>query len=139
MTLDGEQLVQRSWPLVCGHGAVLAERFYLRLFEIAPEQRRLFAATDMASQERKFIAMLEEIVRQIGTPDLLVPEVTALGASHTGYGVTTNGYTVVGEALVWALEQELGPAMTPELRQAWKDAYLLVARLMLRGAEVTPR
>jgi hemoglobin-like flavoprotein len=139
MTPEGEQLIQQSWPLVSARGEGLAERFYLRLFEIAPEQRRLFAATDMPGQQRKFIAMLQEIVRQIGTPGQLVPEVAALGASHVGYGVTPQGYAVVGEALVWALEQELGTAMTPELRQAWKEAYLLVARLMLRGAEVTPR
>jgi len=138
MTPESEQLVQQSWSLVSQRSMALAERFYGRLFEIAPEQQRLFAVTDMLNQQRKFIAMLQEIVRRIGTPDQLVPEVAALGARHVGYGVTAKDYAVVGEALIWALEQELGPAMTPELRQAWKEAYLLTARLMGRGADVRP-
>lgn len=138
MTPESEQLVQESWSLISQQGETLAERFYGRLFEIAPHQRRLFATTDMLEQQRKFTAMLQEIVRQIGAPEHLVPEVAALGARHSGYGVTANDYGVVGEALIWALEQELGSAMTPELRQAWKEAYVLTARLMERGASPRP-
>lgn len=138
MTPESERLVHRSWTVVALRGASLAERFYGRLFEIAPDQQRLFRSTDMEGQRRKFIAMLEEIVARIGTPSELVPEMTALGSRHVGYGATPRGYRVVGEALVWALEQELGPAMTPDLRQAWKDAYQLLAQLMERGASRAP-
>ncbi|MGH7586242.1 MAG: globin domain-containing protein [Gemmatimonadales bacterium] len=134
MTPESEALVRQSWPAVWGRGEALATRFYQRLFEMAPEQQRLFASTDMASQRRKFTAMLQEIVRRLGTPADLVPEVAALGARHVGYGVSKRDYGVVGEALLLALTDELGPAMTPELRQAWREAYVLMAKLMERGA-----
>lgn len=134
MTPESEQLVRQSWSVVSERGPALAQRFYQRLFEIAPDQQHLFAATNMVDQRRKFIAMLQEIVVRIGTPAELVPEVAALGSRHAGYGVTDRGYRVVGEALLWALEQELGPAMTPDTRDAWKEAYQLLARLMERGA-----
>ena len=134
MTPESELVVRQSWSLVSERGPALAEHFYQRLFEIAPDQKQLFASTDMVDQRRKFIAMLQEIVVRLGTPKELVPEVAALGSRHAGYGVTDRGYRVVGEALVWALEQELGQAMTPQTREAWREAYLFLAGLMERGA-----
>ena len=139
MTPEGEALVRESWPLIAKSGTAMAERFYARLFEIAPDQRKLFTATDMEEQHKKFLGMLQEIVARLDAPEELVPEVAALGSRHVDYGVSARGYQVVGDALVWSLEQELGPAMTPELRQAWKDAYLLLAKLMERGAIVYRR
>ena len=139
MTPEGEALIRESWPLLAKAGTGMAERFYARLFEIAPDQAKLFTATDMEEQHKKFVGMLQEIVSHLDTPEELVPEVAALGSRHVDYGVTARGYQVVGDALVWTLEQELGPAMTPELRQAWKDAYLLLAKLMERGAIVYRR
>jgi len=134
MTPESELLVRQSWSLVTERGPALAERFYQRLFEIAPDQQQLFASTDMVDQRRKFIAMLQEIMVRIGTPAELVPEVAALGSRHAGYGVSARGYRVVGEALIWALDQELGAAMTPDTREAWREAYQLLASLMERGA-----
>ena len=134
MTPESEALVRQSWPALSARGEALAVRFYERLFEMAPEQAQLFAATDMVSQRRKFMAMLHEIVRRLDTPAELVPEVAALGHRHVGYGVTKRDYGVVGEALLLALSDELGPAMTPELRRAWREAYVLMAKLMERGA-----
>ena len=143
MTPETERLVKQSWSMVSQRGPALAERFYQRLFEIAPDQRQLFGATNMVDQRRKFIAMLQEIVVRIDTPSELVPEVASLGSRHAKYGVTDRGYGVVGEALVWSLEQEMGSAMTAEVRDAWREAYLLLAGLMMRGAlrirpDVTP-
>jgi hemoglobin-like flavoprotein len=138
MTPESEQLIQQSWPLIARHGAAMAERFYGRLFDIAPETRRLFADTDMLAQQRKFVTMLEEIVNRLGQPAELVPEVAALGTRHVQYGVSARDYGLVGEALVWSMEQALGDAMTPELRQAWNEAYVLTASLMARGAMTRP-
>jgi hemoglobin-like flavoprotein len=134
MTHEGEALVRGSWPRIASGGTALAERFYARLFEIAPEQRELFVTTDMAKQQEKFLVMLQAIVARLDAPEDLVPDVAALGFRHVEYGVSARGYQVVGDALIWALEQELGPDLTPELRQAWIDAYRLLARLMERGA-----
>ena len=60
MTPEGEALVRASWPRIASGGTALAERFYARLFEIAPEQRELFVTTDMAKQQEKFLVMLQD-------------------------------------------------------------------------------
>ena len=88
----------------------------------------------MEEQQRKLVRMLTEIVAQLDRPEALVPEVSALGERHRRYGVRSAHYETVGAALLWTLEHELGDAFTAEVREAWTEAYLLVATLMRRGA-----
>ena len=134
MTNEQRALVRESWlrcqPVLRGTGA----RFYERLFALDPAVRQLFGSTDMARQQRKLIAMLTEIVAQLDRPEALVPEVSALGERHRYYGVKPVDYETAFAALLWALEHELGDAFTPAVREAWTEAYRLVATLMRRGA-----
>jgi hemoglobin-like flavoprotein len=39
----------------------------------------------------------------------------------------------VGTALLWTLEQGLGPDFTPEIRDAWTEAYLYVSTIARRA------
>jgi hemoglobin-like flavoprotein len=91
----------------------------------------------MEAQGRKFWQMLAEIVRVLDEPDQLVSELAALGRKHVGYGVTDGQYEMVGAALLWTLEQALGPDFTPEVRDAWSEAYLVLATVMRRSAART--
>ena len=78
--------------------------------------------------------MLAEIVRVLDRPELLVSEVAASGRRHVGYGVHDRDYEDVGAALLWALENHLGAAFTPDVRAAWREAYTLLAAVMQRAA-----
>jgi hemoglobin-like flavoprotein len=137
MTREQRALVRESWlrcqPTLRQAGA----QFYERLFALDPAARRLFAGTDMAAQQRKVVAMLTEIVAQLDRPESLVPEVSALGRQHVHYGVKEADYETAGAALLWTIEQGLGDAFTPAVREAWTEAYLLVATLMRRGGART--
>ena len=134
MTKEQRALVRESWlrcqPTLRQAGA----QFYERLFALDPAARRLFAGTDMAAQQRKLVGMLTEIVAQLDRPEALVPNVSALGRQHVQYGVRDADYETVGSALLWTIDQSLGDGFTPAVRQAWTEAYLLVATLMRRGA-----
>jgi len=122
MTKEQRALVRESWlrcqPTLRQAGA----QFY----------ERLFADTDMATQQRKLVGMLTEIVAQLDRPEALVPNVSALGRQHGHYGVRDADYETVGTALLWTIEQCLENGFTPAVRQAWTEAYLLVATLMRR-------
>ena len=134
MTPEHRQLVQDSWALAAPAVDDLARHFYARLFEIDPGAARLFATTDMVAQRKKFTDMLTSIVRAIDEPVELVPGAAALARRHTGYGVEDRHYDSVGEALLWALAETLGGALTPEARAAWVEAYALLASVMRRAA-----
>jgi len=60
----------------------------------------------------------------------LVPVLQALGERHAEYGVMPNQFPVVGEALMWTLEQGLGEAWTPILKSAWSEAWKQLVAVM---------
>jgi hemoglobin-like flavoprotein len=134
MTPEQHALVRESWSRFEPRLREMGLRFYEQLFALDPTVAHLFRSTDMAEQERKLIAMFAEIVRALDRPVELVPELAGLGQRHVGYGVHDGDYASVGSALLWLLEQVLGEEFTPELREAWSEAYLLVSTIMRRGA-----
>jgi hemoglobin-like flavoprotein len=107
--------------------------FYRRLFEIDPAVRRMFPE-DLTNQRRKLAQMLTAAVKGLDHLDRLVPVVQDLGRRHSGYGVTDGHYEIVGSALLWTLEKGLGPAFTPELRDAWATVYGVLASVMKEAA-----
>ena len=137
MTPEHERLIRDSWRQFEPMARPLAAVFYGHLFELDPGTQRLFASTDIQAQGLKFWQMLAEIVRVLDEPDELVSQVAALGRRHFGYGVTDDQYEIVGAALLWTLEQGLGPAFTREVRDAWAEAYLVLATVMRRSAART--
>jgi hemoglobin-like flavoprotein len=48
------------------------------------------------------------------------------------YGVEAEDYLAVGDILLASLGEVLGPRFTPEIRQAWAEAYTTAADTMLR-------
>jgi hemoglobin-like flavoprotein len=126
-------LVQASLETVKPIADMVADRFYARLFEIAPAVRPLFPE-DMAAQKRKLIAMLALAVANLDKPEALVSAVSDLGLRHLGYRAEEAHYEAVGAALLWTLDRSLGPAFTPEVHQAWAETYDIVAGLMRPAA-----
>jgi hemoglobin-like flavoprotein len=134
MNPEQHDLVRESWPVFERRLRGTGLLFYEQLFALDPTVAHLFRATDMAQQEIKLIAMFAEIVRVLDQPVELVHELAGLGERHVGYGVRDQDYASVGAALLWLMDQVLGDEFTPELREAWSEAYLLVATIMRRGA-----
>jgi hemoglobin-like flavoprotein len=127
-------LVQSSWDQVLPIADTAAKLFYGRLFEIDPALKPLFSQTDMVEQRKKLMQMITVAVRGLERIDELLPAIEALGRRHRGYGVTDQHYETVAAALLWTLEQGLGPAFTPEVRSAWIETYTILAAVMQRGA-----
>jgi len=111
----------------------LAERFYERLFEVAPSFRTIFSQ-DPEVQESLFVTELAVIVNSISRFETFVARARDLGARHAAYGVTYLHYETVGRVLMEALGDTLGPAFTDELQEAWRLAFDLVAETMMQGA-----
>ena len=122
-------LVQSTFEKVEPIAEIAAELFYKKLFELDPDLRPLFKG-DMTEQGRKLMAMIGTAAKGLNDLDKLVPAVQALGVRHAGYGVVDAHYGTVAEALLWALEQGLGDDFTPEVKDAWTEIYLLLAKVM---------
>jgi nitric oxide dioxygenase len=134
MTPNQVTLVQTSFASVVPIAGVAADLFYDRLFETAPEVRRMFPS-DLAEQKKKLMTMLGTAVAGLSKPDALLPVVRALGARHAGYGVTAEHFAPVGAALIWTLEKGLGEAFTAEVKAAWIEVYGVLSQTMIEGME----
>ena len=138
MTPDQKILVQESFALVVPIADTAAQLFYTRLFELDPALRPMFRG-DMREQGQKLMQMLTVAVRGLDRLDAIVPAVQALGRRHVGYGVRPRDFDTVASALLWTLEQGLGDAFTPAVRDAWTAVYGLLAGVMKAAmAEVSP-
>jgi hemoglobin-like flavoprotein len=100
-----------------------AEQFYARLFEIAPEVRPLFGDIDMLEQRKKLMDMIALVVHSLDKFDKVTTALQGLGKRHVTYGVSQDHYALMGQALFWMLEQELGADWTPEVASAWTKTY----------------
>jgi methyl-accepting chemotaxis protein/hemoglobin-like flavoprotein/PAS domain-containing protein len=126
-------LVQQTFAQVAPIADQAAALFYRRLFELDPSLSRLFKG-DMVQQGYKLMQMIGAAVRGLDDMDKLVPVLKQIGSRHAGYGVQDAHYETVGTALLWTLQQGLGPAFTPEVRTAWTDVYGVLAQTMKAAA-----
>jgi nitric oxide dioxygenase len=133
LTANDVMLVRASFARIVPIKNAAADLFYDRLFEVAPQLRRMFPA-DLREQKQKLMAMLAMAVGSLNDLEALVPKVKALGARHVGYGARAADYNVVGEVLLWTLERGLAEAFTPDVRAAWTKVYGVLAATMQAGA-----
>jgi hemoglobin-like flavoprotein len=134
MTPETIRLVRTSFAQIAPVSDVTASLFYDRLFALDPSIRRLFPE-DLGKQKQALMATLKLSVDHLDRPDELAPLVEQLGARHARYGVQPAHYPLVGSALLWTLEQALGPALSSAFREAWVAVYEVLAATMQAAAE----
>lgn len=132
MTPQQIALVQASFVKVVPIAGTAADLFYARLFDIAPDVRRMFP-DDMALQKKKLMVMLGTAVNGLSRLDALLPAVHALGERHAGYDVQAGHFEPVGQALLWTLKQGLGEEFTPAVEEAWATAYDVLSGAMIEA------
>jgi nitric oxide dioxygenase len=125
-------LIQDSFGMVLPISEVAAKLFYDRLFEIAPEEKTLFK-NDMDVQGRKLMEMLSYLTASLGDLNEIVPAIQNLAKRHVAYGIKTDYYAPVGEALIWTLEKGLGEAFTNETKEAWVKLYTILSNTMINA------
>jgi hemoglobin-like flavoprotein len=133
MSLNVE-LLEQSFEQIKPCASEFASSFYTTLFADYPAAKPLFANTDMATQKKKLINALVLVIQNLRNPDVLTSALKGLGANHVKYGALPEHYPLVGMALLKTFESYLGKDWTPDVKQAWVDAYGAITTLMLEGA-----
>ncbi|MGH3821542.1 MAG: globin domain-containing protein [Pseudonocardiaceae bacterium] len=131
------RLIRESYAQVQQRAEEAMQFFYAMLFAIAPATRELFAA-NMQVQRSRFWRSLVHIVQNVDRADELVPFLHQLGRDHRKFGVLAQHYDAMGNALLTAIARFAGPAWTPQVEKAWRDAYGLIAKTMQEAAESEP-
>jgi hemoglobin-like flavoprotein len=126
-------LVQQSYEMVAVLGLKAAEIFYAELFAIDPSLRAMFKS-DIHEQHKKLFSALTFVVRSLHTPEKIVGTLEKLAVKHLDYGVKPEHYTCVGNALLRTLKKGLGPEFSPEVSDAWVDAFRMIVQIMKKAA-----
>lgn len=132
MTPQQVRLVQKSWQPVYAQAQYAGELLSERMLELEPATRMLFRG----SQEKmgiQLIEMMGMMVDALGNPEAVAMPLRELGHVHRAHhGVSARDFAVVGQALLWTLNRLLGEqSFSPEVREAWKQAYALITGIML--------
>ena len=127
------QLIRESFAKIEPRAAIAALMFYQRLFTLDPSLRALFQR-DIEQQGVKLMQALRFAVATLDNPRELQPVLESLGRRHVYYGVEERHYDTVCVALLDALEYLLGPAFTPEVKEAWLKIYTHIADTMKHAA-----
>lgn len=133
MNAQQVSLVQQSFEKAAGLGEKVAEIFYAELFAIDPSLRQMFKG-NMKEQHAKLLSALAMVIRSLHAPEKIVGAAQKLAVKHLDYGVMPAHYTYVGNALLRTLKKGLGSEFTPELRDAWVEAFRTLANVMKQAA-----
>lgn len=125
-------LVKNSWSYVVINAEEAGELFYSRLFEVAPAVRSMFKH-DQKDQARKLMNMVTLMVANLQKLDDIMNGINLLAQRHGKYGAQPEHYKVVGECLLWTLEQGLGDKWNDELQEAWTAVYITLSSAMIKG------
>ncbi|HEY4209145.1 MAG TPA: globin domain-containing protein [Puia sp.] len=127
------ELVRSSWARVTATDEVtFGIVFYNRLFDIAPEIKPMFSRP-LPEQARKLMTILDHVIEKIDAMDDIIENVVKLAHRHETYGVKPEHYTLVGEALLWTLEQELEDEWDDDLKFAWTMCFVTISTAMLQA------
>lgn len=104
--------------------------FYARLFNIHPMARDLFK--DMKSQGKFLVKMISLSLSEINDGAKFEQTLVKLAEIHNERGVKAVEYGVVGEVLIFAIRQTVGPdAFNPNVHIAWVKIYSRMLKTMV--------
>ena len=148
------EIVKSTAPLVKAKGTEITERMYEIAFNERPSYRRFFENTHMKSPEegRKqagklaasvyaYAAHIDQrsaagsVVLRRSTADELEKisgAVEHIAKAHVNTHVIAEQYPVIGECLLAAMKDVLGDAATPEVMDAWSEAYDNLADIFIK-------
>ncbi len=125
-------VVKATVPALEQHGPVITETMYRRLFR----NQDIAALFNQANQKRgtQRLALAQAVLayaQNIENLSVLGAAVERIAQKHIGYAILPEHYPFVAEALLGAMEEVLGDAATPDILQAWGEAYWFLADLLI--------
>ncbi len=132
------QIVKATAPVLETHGVALTRHFYARMFDHNPELREIFNQGHQrnGSQQHALAMAVAAYARHIDDPSVLAPVLERITHKHVSLGIRAEHYGVVGRHLLASIVEVLGEAATPDVVDAWAQAYGQLADLLIAQEKV---
>lgn len=133
LTNQTVRIVKATAPVLQEHGAAITSRFYQRLFEQQPELRHLFNQTNQRAgrQSEALANAVYAAALHIDRLDAILPAIQPALHKHKSLNIRPEYYPIVGTNLLAAIRDVLGEVATPEILEAWADAYDVIADVFI--------
>ncbi|WP_342514221.1 NO-inducible flavohemoprotein [Sporosarcina sp. FSL K6-1522] len=122
-------IIKSTVPVLEQHGNTITTVFYKNMFEANPELLNIFNHANQ-SQGRQQAALANTVYAAAANIDNLgaiIPVVVQIAHKHKSLGIKAEHYPIVGYHLLGAIKEVLGDAATPEIIEAWGQAYGVIA------------
>ncbi|VDS09769.1 Flavohemoprotein [Paracoccus haematequi] len=125
-------LVKATVPALERHGPAITEVMYRRLFRNGHIAALFNHANQQSGTQRLALAQaVLAYARNVDNLPALGAAVERIAQKHVGYAILPEHYPFVAEALLGAIGEVLGEAATPEILQAWGEAFWFLADLLI--------
>ncbi|PZD97581.1 NO-inducible flavohemoprotein [Paenibacillus sambharensis] len=131
------RIIKSTVPVLETAGVEITKRFYQMMFTSHPELLNIFNHANQ-KQGRQQTALANAVYAaavHIDQLPAILPVVKQIAHKHRSLGVKPEHYPIVGEHLLKAIKDVLGEAATPEILQAWKEAYGVIAGVFIQVEE----
>lgn len=126
-------IVTATLPALQNSGLAIVHEMYARMFR-NPEIRDLFNQSHHGvsdAQPRALAGAILAYAANIENLGALAPAVERIAQKHVGLQILPEHYPHVGQALLGAIQEVLGEAATPEVLEAWAEAYWFLAEILI--------
>ncbi|MGX9133902.1 NO-inducible flavohemoprotein [Rummeliibacillus sp. JY-2-4R] len=130
-------IIKSTAPVLEVHGKEITTAFYKRLFETHPELLNIFNQTNQRKGRQQLALANAVYAAAVHIENLaeIMPVVKQISEKHRSLGIRPEHYPIVGENLLLAIKEVLGDAATPEIMDAWTEAYGVLADAFISTEE----
>lgn len=137
--------LKESWKLVEPVKSEAGKAMFMRLFETHPNIQDTFPTFKGVSLDelmnsrslylhaKRVMAAVENAINSLDDGEVLTESLTSLGQRHQAWSVTEDHFAVVGEALLWTLQDMLQSKCTSQVLEAWTELFKFITKTMLGG------
>jgi len=124
------EIVKATVPVLKEHADSITVKMYEILFRDYPETRTLFTGAP-EEQPKILAAAVSAYAMNIDNLSVLTDAVERISTTHVRTNVKPEHYPMVGKSLLASMTEILGDAATPEIIEAWGEAYFFLADILI--------
>jgi nitric oxide dioxygenase len=125
--------VKSTIPLLESAGVAITDHFYQRMFRHNPELKNIFNMANQANGRQQFalFSAIAAYAKNIDNLSVLSELVERVAHKHTSFFIQPQHYDIVGHHLIETLRELAPQDFTPEVEQAWTEAYGALANIFI--------
>jgi nitric oxide dioxygenase len=124
-------------PLLESAGVAITDHFYQRMFSHNPELKNIFNMANQINGRQQFALFraIAAYAKNIDNLPALGKTVERVAHKHTSFFIQPQHYDIVGHHLIEILRELAPEDFTPDVEQAWTEAYGALANIFINREE----